>query len=308
MESGLSFAKLPRGSLDALESGGIAIIGASEASPYKPDKPSHSANAPSALRQASEKFAGQLRQFDFDLEAALLGPNGETLGMVDCGDIPTDRNDAAGNRQRITETTRRIVQAGAVPVILGGDDSVPIPWFAGFEGDESFTVLQIDAHADWADVLQGNPYGYGSTMRRAAECPWVTGMVQVGTRGLGSGDAWQMDDARAWGSHLVTMRDVRRQGLAPAIAAIPEGSNVLISIDCDGLDPTVLPAVNMPTPGGLDYLDMMDLLTGVAARARIRGLAMVELVPERDDPHGLSSLTAARLVAVTLGLILRGRL
>jgi agmatinase len=104
------------------------------------------------------------------------------------------------------------------------------------------------------------------------------------------------------------MRDVRRQGLTPAIAAIPEGSNVLISIDCDGLDPTVLPAVNMPTPGGLSYLDMMELLTGVAGRARIRGLAMVELVPERDDPYGLSSLTAARLVAVTLGLILRGRL
>lgn len=308
METGnLSFAKLPTGSLDNLEGVSIAIIGASEASPYKPDKPSHSANAPSALRRVSGKFAGQLRQFDFDLEAALLGPNGETFGMVDCGDISTDRNDAPGNRQRITDATRRIVQAGAVPVILGGDDSVPIPWFAGFEGNESFTVLQVDAHADWADVLQGNPYGYGSTMRRAAECPWVTGMVQVGTRGLGSGDAWQIDDARNWGSHLVTMRDVRRQGLAPAIAAVPEGSNVLISIDCDGLDPTVLPAVNMPTPGGLSYLDMVELLTGVAKRARIRGLAMVELVPERDDPHGLSSLTAARLVAVTLGLMRRGR-
>lgn len=63
--------------------------------------------------------------------------------------------------------------------------------------------------------------------------------------------------------------------------------------------------VNMPTPGGLTYLDMMELLTGVAAKARIAGLAMVELVPERDDPHGLSALTAARLVAVTMGLMHR---
>jgi agmatinase len=298
-----TFANLPHGALSGLDAVRVAIIGASEASPYEADKPSHSANAPQALREASAKFAGQLRQYDFDLEASLFGPDGETFGMVDCGNIPTDRGDAAGNRQRITDATRRIVQSGAVPVILGGDDSVPIPWFAGFEGEKRYTVLQVDAHADWGDVLQGNPYGYGSTMRRAAECAWVTGMVQVGARGLGSGGAWQIDDARNWGSRIVTMRDVRREGLAPAIAAIPEGGNVLISIDCDGLDPSVLPAVNMPTPGGLTYLDMVELLTGVAARARICGLAMVELVPERDDPHGLSSLTAARLIAVSLGLM-----
>lgn len=298
-----SFANLPRADLSKLEGVRVAIIGASEGSPYKADKPSHSANAPAALRRASTRFAGQLRQFDFDLNGPLLGPDGESFGMVDMGDIATDREDAEGNRRRITDATRRIVEAGAVPVLLGGDDSVPIPWFAGFAGHGPFTVLQVDAHADWADVLQENPYGYGSTMRRASEYPWVTGMVQVGARGLGSGGRWQIEDAMEWGSHIVTMRDIRREGLAPVLAAIPQSGNVLISIDCDGLDPTVMPAVNMPTPGGLHYLDMMELLTGVAARAHIRGLAMVEFVPEKDDPQGLASLTAARLVAVTLGLM-----
>jgi agmatinase len=61
----------------------------------------------------------------------------------------------------------------------------------------------------------------------------------------------------------------------------------------------------MPTPGGLTYQDMMALLSGVASKARIAGLAMVELVPERDDPNKLSALTVARLVAVTLGLMHR---
>jgi agmatinase len=120
-----TFADLPHGALSGLDAVRVAIIGASEASPYEADKPSHSANAPQALREASAKFAGQLRQYDFDLEASLFGPDGETFGMVDCGNIPTDRGDAAGNRQRITDATRRIVQSGAVPVILGGDDSVP---------------------------------------------------------------------------------------------------------------------------------------------------------------------------------------
>lgn len=142
-------------------------------------------------------------------------------------------------------------------------------------------------------------------MRRASEMPWITGMVQVGARGLGSGDSWQIDDARRWGSQIVTMRDWRRHGVKSALAHIPDGSQVLISVDCDGLDPAVLPAVNMPTPGGLTYGDMMDLLTGVAARTHIAGLALVELVPERDDPYKLSTLTAPRLTAVTMALMRR---
>lgn len=302
-----TFCKLPAADFAVLTDISIAVFGASEASPYSANKSSHSAMAPAAMRVASQGFAGQLQQFDFDLEGSLFGPEGETWGMVDCGDVHTDRHDAQGNRQRITEATRAILIAGGKPVILGGDDSVPIPWFAGFEGSGPYTVLQIDAHTDWADVIKGNGLGYGSTMRRAAEMPWITGMVQVGARGLGSGDRGQIDDARAWGSQIITMRDWRRGGAEAALAHIPQGAQVLISVDCDGLDPAVLPAVNMPTPGGLTYLDMVELLTGVAAKAKIAGLAMVELVPERDDSHGLSALTAARMVAVTMGLMRRAR-
>jgi agmatinase len=300
-----TFCNLPSAGLQALAGASVVVFGAAEASPYKPDALSHSAGAPTALRVASAAFAGQLRQFDFDLKETLLGPGGESGGMVDCGDLPSDRFDAPGNRRRITEATKAILAAGARPLILGGDDSVPIPWFAGFEGRGPYTVLQIDAHTDWGDVIQGNPLGYGSTMRRASEMPWITGMVQVGARGLGSGGAWQIEDARAWGSHIVTMRDWREHGVEAALTHIPQGGEILISIDCDGLDPALLPAVNMPTPGGLSYQDMIELLTGVAAKARIAGLALVEFVPERDDKHGLSALTAARLTAVTMGLMRR---
>lgn len=302
-----TFCKLPPADLHDLRDVSVVVFGASEASPYKAGAPSHSANAPTAIRQASAGFAGQLRQFDFDLEETLFGPNGETWRMVDGGDVPTDSKDAVGNRQRITEVTKAILSAGARPIVLGGDDSVPIPWFAGFEGRGPFTVLQVDAHTDWGDVIQGNPLGYGSPMRRASEMPWITGMVQVGARGLGSGDSWQIDDARRWGSNIVTMREWRRDGVEAALTHIPDGAQVLVSVDCDGLDPAVLPAVNMPTPGGLTYGDMMDLLIGVAAKARIAGMALVELVPERDDPYKLSTLTAARLAAVTMGLMGRTR-
>jgi agmatinase len=85
---------------------------------------------------------------------------------------------------------------------------------------------------------------------------------------------------------------------------IEPGADVFISIDCDGIDPAVLPAVNMPTPGGLTYEDMVRLLRGIAAKARIAGLALVEYVPDRDDRHQLSGLVAARLASVAIGLAL----
>jgi agmatinase len=101
------------------------------------------------------------------------------------------------------------------------------------------------------------------------------------------------------------MREWRRRGVEAALTHIPHDAQVLVSIDCDGLDPAVVPAVNMPTPGGVNYGDMIELLTGVANKARIAGLALVELVPERDDANALSALTAARLAAVAMGLMVR---
>ena len=298
-----TFARLPKVEPERLAEVTAAIVGICEGSPYKPGVVSHSANAPAALRLASDGFAGQLRQCDFDLGRPLFGDQGETFGMVDIGDIATNASDPAGNRDRITAGIRKILEAGAVPVVLGGDDSVPIPVLQAYEGRGPFTVLQIDAHADWGDVIQGNPFGYGSPMRRASEMPWITGMVQIGMRGLGSGDAWQIRDAKTWGSHLVESRRFHAEGVEAALAYIAPGSEVLISIDCDGLDPAVLPAVNMPTPGGLTYEDMMAILHGAAAKARIAGFMLTELVPERDDTYKLSALTAARLVSVALGLI-----
>jgi agmatinase len=303
----LTFARLPTAEIDHLRGATVAVVGISEASPYKLGVPSHSANAPAALRQVSDGFAGQLRQMDFDLGRPLFGAEGETFGIVDCGDIATNAFDSVSNRNQISTCIRHMLQTGAVPVVLGGDDSVPIPVLQAYEGRGPFSILQIDAHADWGDIIQGNPFGYGSPMRRASEMPWITGMVQIGMRGLGSGDSWQIRDAEAWGAHLVPSRQFHAEGVNAALSPIISGSSVLISIDCDGIDPAVLPAVNMPTPGGLTYEDMMAILHAVAAKAHIAGFILTELVPGRDDTYKLSALTAARIVSVALGLIADSR-
>ena len=297
-----TFMGLPERDPDALTGAQVAVMGASEASPYVPGEPSHSAGAPDALRAASMLFARQLLHHDFDLGATLFPNPHEQRSHVDIGDIPTDAGAPEANRTRIAERVRSVLAAGAVPIVLGGDDSVPIPVLQGFDQAGPICVVQVDAHVDWADVLRDNPWGYGSPMRRASEMPWVTAMVQAGIRGLGSGAAWQYDDACRWGSRIFTSHQIRRDGMVQVIEAIPEGAACVLSIDCDGIDPAVLPAVAMPTPGGLDYHEMIALVHGIAARGRLAGLILAEYVPERDDPHRLSGLTAARIAAVATGV------
>ena len=297
-----TFAKMASRSLPDLRGTTVAILGIDEASPYKSGETSHSAGAAAALRTASQAFLGQLNQFDFDIGGTLLATLDDTRGIVDLGDLPTDAADTEGNCARITQAIGAILQAGAVPVVLGGDDSVPIPVLRAYEGHGPLTIVQVDGHTDWGDVIKGNPNGYGSTMRRAAEMPWVTNIVQVGIGGLGSGTADQIVDARGWGSYIFTARDIRRSGIQPAIDAIPEGADCIVTIDCDGLDPSLMPAVGMPTPGGIDYLDLLDLLQGVSKKGRIAGFFLVEFVPNKD-PHGLAALIAARIVLTGIGLI-----
>jgi agmatinase len=299
-----NFVGLPSADLDDLTGARVVILGASEASPYVAGERSHSADGPAELRRASAQFGGSLSQVDFDVETTIFPDKDDRRGCVDAGDVPTSAWESEANRTRIRKSVAKILDAGAVPIILGGDDSVPIPVIAAYEGRGPITILQVDAHVDWADVIRGNPYGYGSTMRRAAECPAVTAMVQVGIRGLGSGESWQHDDARAFGSQLVSSYRLHAEGPSAVLDAIEPGARVFVSIDCDGIDPAVLPAVNMPTPGGLTYEDMILILRGVAAKAEIVGLALVEYVPSRDDRHQLSGLVAARIAAVTIALIL----
>ena len=282
----------------------VAVIGAPVATPYRA-LGAYAAGAPAAIRAGLADVAGSRGHVDFDFRAPLLErPDGSTARAVDCGDLAGDEGDAAGNRARITEAVRTILARGATPVVLGGDDSVPIPVFEGFSGRGPFTVLQVDAHIDWRDEVGGERMGLSSTMRRASEMPQVERIVQVGARGIGSARPEDYRAARAYGVHFVFADTVHEHGVEPVLEAVPDGAEVLLTIDCDGLDPALMPAVIGRAPGGLDYWQTVRLMRGVAAKARIAGFDIVEFMPDRDV-DGLGALAAARLVANAIGLIAR---
>ncbi|MBI2717322.1 MAG: arginase family protein [Rhizobiales bacterium] len=276
---------------------GAAIFGAPHGTAYRAIDNRVHAGAADAFRQALAADSEWLDHFDFDLGHPLLA---KSLKLADLGNLPTKPKTAAANRALIEDTTRLILDAGAVPIMFGGDDSTPIPFIQGFAGSPPIAILQIDAHIDWRHERYGETQGFSSTMRRASEQPHVWRIVQAGARGLGSARPEEVNEAHAWGARIVPARDIHHSGIEAVLAHVPEDCDCLISLDCDALDVAQMPAVAYPSPGGLTFTQVAGLIEGVARKARIAGFAMVEFVPKRD-PAGTAAFTAARLACNVIG-------
>ncbi len=266
----------------------VAILGVPHGWPY-PDIGSTAgcAEAPAAVRRASQRLARFIGHWDFDLDGPM-----ELRSAVDAGDVPGDPGDGPGNSARTTEAVRAILGAGAVPICIGGDDSVPIPILRAWAGRGPITVLHVDAHLDFRDEVQGVREGYSSPMRRASEMEHVARIVQVGLRGVGSARASDVDDARQAGNLLVTARELDERGVAWLLDQLPAEAAIFVSFDLDGLDPAVAPGVSAQAPGGIGWREADALLAGIGPR--LAGAAITELVPALD-PDGRTALAAARV-------------
>ncbi len=282
----------------------IAVFGAGCCTPYLSAAEYANANlgGPTAIRQALATWSWAHDRFDWDQGDCVYEDMRERV--VDLGDLPLAMDAAARNRQLIRDTCATILAKGALPFALGGDDSIPLPVLWAMEDLGDVTIVQVDAHPDWRDEVDGERYGLSSGMRRASELPFVKNIIQVGMRGLSSAGRREVEDAKAWGVHFFPGRAVHAHGVEPILERIEPGANVFLTIDLDGLDPSIMPAVYVPAPGGLLYWQMIDLIDGIVAKARLRAFAIVELVPA-SDPGGLGALTAGRIASNAIGAVLR---
>jgi agmatinase len=286
--------------------GDVVVIGIPCATPYQDAVEYTTANlkAPTAIRRAMGRWASTAGRVDFDFGHPTFSSQDEMVG--DYGDLPTDPKSPEANRELIRSTVSKVIQRNAAAIVIGGDDSISIPLIAGLESLKEVVIVQIDAHIDWRDEVGGERNGLSSVMRRASELPFVTRIIQIGQRGFGSAGLSDLAAARAAGVRFVSAEDVFDRGINPILEHIPEGSNVYINLDLDGLDPSIMPAVFVPAPGGLQYWHVLKLIRGVAAKANLRALAVVEFVPDKD-PDGLAALTAGRLTAAAIAGILKKR-
>ncbi len=280
----------------------LVVFGAPHATPYRDIDNEPYASAPDILRRALEDDARWLDHWDFDLGGPLLGDGNFTVG--DAGNLKTSPLDGNGNRQLIKKATAQIVATGAIPVMIGGDDSTPIPFIEALEPLGPLTIIQIDAHIDWRDERRGEPMGFSSTMRRASELGHIENIIQVGIRGPGSARRAEVETAKDWGAKIVTARELHRDGIEAVLKHLKSNTNCMITFDCDGLDSGIMPAVMAPTPGGLSYTQSINLIAAVTRKSRLVAFDMVEFVPERDL-DGTSAFTAARILANALGCLAR---
>jgi len=296
-----TFFDLP--SASKAHAGSAAIFGAVHGTAYPGSIDDMSGvSATDAVRRAITAASVHLDHWDFDFDGPLL--NDGALEVVDLGDVATKLDDNAGNRAAIEAVTRDIRAAGAIPVLIGGDDSAAIPFVRGLADVDALHILQIDAHIDWRDRIGDETLGYSSTMRRASELPFVRSMTQVGIRAVGSARREEVEAARAWGARLVTVRQLRANGAAEIANAIPRDGALLIHIDVDAIDPSVCPGVNALSPGGLWLDEVTDLIASAMAGRRLAGFSIVEFQP-KNDVNDMTATVVGRLICHVLGHLAR---
>lgn len=289
--------------LDHLEAD-IAVLGMPFGAPYTPwNFTNDQANAPTAIRQASDRVIRSPERYDFDIDGPLLLGR-KDIRFVDCGDVPADLDDPRGHYRRAELAMRKILAAGALPIILGGDHGITNAILPAYDDQGPLTIVHVDAHLDWRDEVNGVRDGLSSPMRRASEQPFVKDMYQIGMRASGSARPQEFQDAKAWGSHIVTAYELHEVGMPAVLERIPSGGRYYLSIDADGLDPTIMPAVEGPAPGGVNFIQMRQLIHGLVKKGRVVGMDIVEVTPKRDF-NQLSCMIVGRLALNLIGASIR---
>jgi agmatinase len=277
----------------------IAFLGIPHGDPYSmEDVNNEQSRAPTAIRQATDRAVRSLERYDFDIGGPLY--LGKPIKAVDCGDVPGNMHDFTDHQRRAELAVRKILDKGALPMILGGDHAIPIPVLRAYEGRGPITLVQIDAHIDWRDDFNGVRNGLSSPIRRASEMAHIKNIFQIGIRAQGSARPEEVEAAKAYGSNIITAWELHEVGMRSILERIPDGGNYYITIDADGMDPAVMPAVLGPAPGGVTFHQARQLIHGLVKKGRVVGMDIVEICPALDV-NRISAVTAGRLFVNLIG-------
>lgn len=209
--------------------------------------------------------------------------------------------------RRVRDGVAGILDAGKVPVMLGGEHSITLGLVqALLERHPKMSVLQLDAHADMRDTYQDTPFNHACVARRISElCP----IVQVGIRSL------SVDEAEFLGAEKKAGRKAKSRIATHYASEVLSGINwdrvsreltdeICITIDLDVFDPSIMPATGTPEPGGLGWYDVLGVLRNVISKKKVVGFDVVELCPL---PGNIApDFLAAKLVYKIMGYMNEG--
>lgn len=294
-----SFLRVPL--VDRLREGAadIAVLGVptDEGQPFIPG----ARFGPRAIREQSLRFVSTGDGcFDPRTGQALLEPELRRGRIVDVGDVEVLTTDVGTTFDRITAAVGDVLRSRALPVVLGGDHSITYPIVRAFDGP--LTVVQFDAHLDYAPAEGGLAHTNAHAFRHVAGFATVPRLVQAGIRSLRTSRA-AYEATLADGNAVIGPDELRAGGPEALLAQVPEGMPCYVSLDVDVLDATLVPGCVSAEPDGLTYVELRDALRALAERREIVGLDLVEVNPMVDLPSGATAYLAANLLVVLLGAI-----
>jgi agmatinase len=223
-----------------------------------------------------------------------------TGAIVDVGDADILPTNLPGTFDNITAMTRGVLNAGALPVVLGGDHAITYPVVRAF--DRPLHVIHLDAHLDYMPFIHGMFHTNMHAFRHIRKMPHVQSLTQLGIRSLRDGEVMH-NDARNDGNRVVTMEEFERIGAEGVLAVLPKDAACYVSIDIDILDLSLVPGCVSAEPDGMSYRELRNLLTAIATRMDVVGFDLVEVNPLLDVGTGVTAYLATHIVLEFLGQI-----
>ena len=255
-------------------------------------------SGPDAIRKASTL----LRPYNYELDVRLF----DHCSGIDYGDLSVVPGYIEDSYDRIEQELFPVVDAGIIPIALGGDHSITLPELRAMGKKYGpLALVHFDSHTDTYDEYFGRPHNHGTPFSRAAEEDLLDGnhSIQVGMRGsVYSKDDY--DQARSYGFDLITMAEVREIGIPGVIERIQKrvgDARAFVTFDIDAVDPAFAPGTGTPEVGGFTSGEAM-LLAGGLKGLNIVGFDMVEVLPEYD-PGEITALLAANIVYQFISII-----
>ncbi len=284
----------------------VAVLGIpyDEATAMRPG----SRQAPRAIRDASTRFGFLGRSEEstgfYDINRDRYEMAG--VRIADCGDVDVIYFDLERNFRLIYDRVKAILEKGALPVILGGDHSISYPVLRAYEAFGPLRVVLIDAHLDYKDELLGLKFTNNSPFRRAFELPFVEQIISFGIRGIKSTDQ-ELRESLQHGNLVFSNYAVFERGVDALLAELPAHiGNYYVSIDIDGLDPSIAPGTESPEAEGLSFTQVKEIVQGVASRGTLVGVDLVEVNPYLD-PAELTQHIGVQLLIETIASRFRVR-
>ena len=250
-------------------------------------------HGPEAILEASQ----QVEYYDEELDKETC----IEVGIFTAEAIADTRNSpitAEGMLQVTQETVFKLIKDRKFVISLGGEHSITTGVVEAYRQaypGEAFTVVQIDAHGDLRHEYEGSINNHACVMRRIVDMGLPT--VQIGIRAICKEEA---DLIKVKNLTVFRARDIanKTDWIEKAIASIST-EKVFLTIDLDGIDPTLIPGVGTPEPGGLTWYELMVFLAQVFATREVIGCDVMELAPIVDSV--VSQFTAAKLVYKLIG-------